>query len=105
MISALQRMWVGSISVLFLVFLIACSVPVGDASKTGSGVTIDLRSILQGFADARIVVTASIRSLWSDAQKRADDIAQGAEKIKEGKELMERGVRGGVEMGAGEDSP
>ena len=98
-------MWVGSISVLFLVFLSACSVPVGDASKTGSGVTIDLRSILQGFADARIVVTASIRSLWSDAQKRADDIAQGAEKIKEGKELMERGVRGGVEMGAGEDSP
>ncbi|MEK7122623.1 MAG: hypothetical protein AAB855_02080 [Patescibacteria group bacterium] len=80
--------------VVVLMFLSACSVPVDDASKTGSGVTIDVRSILRGFADAGSMVTASVRSLWSDAQKRADDIAQGAEKIKEGKELMERGVRG-----------
>ena len=81
-------------AVLLAVMLAGCSASTTGEARTGSGVTIDLRSILQGFADARVVVTASIRSLWSDAQKRAGDIAQGAEKIKEGKELMERGVLG-----------
>ena len=65
-----------------------------DQQKTGSGVKIDLSTIIRGFVDAGTVVTASVRELWSDAQKRAADITEGAEKIKEGKEQVEKGVRG-----------
>lgn len=65
-----------------------------DQQKTGSGVTMDVTAIIRGFLDAGTVVRASVRSLWTDAQQRAADIAEGAEKMKEGKEQVERGVRG-----------
>ena len=65
-----------------------------DQQKTGSGVTIDISTIIRGFVDAGLIVSASVHTLWSDAQQRAADIKEGTEKIKEGKEQLEKGVRG-----------
>jgi uncharacterized protein YoxC len=57
-------------------------------------VTIDFPKIIRSFVDARTIVSASVQNLWSDAQKRAANIAEGTEKIKEGKEQVERGITG-----------
>lgn len=85
-----------SIAVLGLCLISAgCSGGTDNVPASASGsLTIDLSTIIRGFRDAGTVVSASVRSLWSDAQKRAADISEGAQKIKEGKEQMEKGVRG-----------
>ena len=72
----------------------------GEASvdqepETGSGsAAIDVSRIIRGFVDAGSIVRASVQTLWSDVQKRADDIAQGAEKMQEGRNKW----RGGFEL-------
>lgn len=55
---------------------------------------MDVPSIIRVFVHAGTVVRTSVRSLWLDAKKRATDISEGVEKIKQGREQVERGVRG-----------
>lgn len=80
--------------IVCMVLLASCGGPSTDRPQTGSGTTIDVTAIIRGFTDAGTIVSASVRSIWGDVEKRTTDIAEGAQKIREGKEQMEKGIRG-----------
>lgn len=91
---SIQIFRISVIGSLCLILLSSCSGQSLDQQKTGSGVTIDVSAIIKGFVDAGTMVRASVQALWSDAQERAADIAEGTEKIREGKEQVEKGIAG-----------
>ncbi|OGJ64418.1 hypothetical protein A3C37_01500 [Candidatus Peribacteria bacterium RIFCSPHIGHO2_02_FULL_53_20] len=94
MMRIVQRLRIPVLAMLCMAILSSCGGSSSDVQTGSGGVTVNIQAILRGFADAGTVVSASVRTLWSDAQKRAANIAEGTEKIKEGKEQVERGVRG-----------
>jgi hypothetical protein len=75
--------------------LIGCH-PASDIQlNSGTGSLIQtVPSLLQKVSDASALIKNSFHTLVKDASDRTAHISQGAEKIIEGKEQIEKGVRG-----------
>jgi hypothetical protein len=61
----------------------------------GSGSSLPrLHDALRTATDAAKVLSGSLHSIKSDVEERTGNIIEGAQKIQEGKEQMQKGLRG-----------
>jgi hypothetical protein len=84
------------VSGVFCVALVGCAVSRDGLPLTGSG-TISLaaaQEVTEGFHSTMTIVLRSLTGLVAGLRKRSGEIVEGYEKVKEGKEDIERGFRG-----------
>lgn len=87
---------------LGLLVLSAClgstaSMPPQDvraATHTGSGMGAAVRGALTSMRAAAGLVTTNLRAWMTEGERRVQDLLEGMEKVREGKEQIEQGLRG-----------
>ncbi len=72
-----------------------CSTETVDIPTTATGALMIVPSgLVQKVSDAATLIKNSFHTLVEDAKDRSENITEGAQKIREGKEQIEKGVRG-----------